>query len=44
MELIDVVRKLVGPISPIGESHADEKRFENLKNLNKTCRFYYWRY
>lgn len=31
MELIDVVRKLVGPIEPVGETHTDDKRFENLK-------------
>ena len=30
MELIDVVRKLTGPIDPIGETNADEERFENL--------------
>ena len=27
----EVVKKLVGPISPIGQSSADDKRFENLK-------------
>lgn len=31
MDLIDVVHKLVGPIEPVGESHTDEQRFENLK-------------
>ena len=33
MELIDVVRKLVGPINPVGESNTDDKRFENLKAM-----------
>ena len=31
MELIDVIRKLVGPIEPVGETNADDKRYENLK-------------
>ena len=30
MELIDVVRKLVGPIMPIGETNEDNRRYENL--------------
>lgn len=31
MELYDVVVKLVGSISPVGETHTDNERFENLK-------------
>jgi hypothetical protein len=31
MELIDIVRKLVGPINPIGETNDDNNRFENLR-------------
>ncbi len=33
MEIADVVMKLVGNIEPIGETHVDEKRLENLKAL-----------
>ena len=33
MELYDVVTKLVGPTRPVGETHEDERRFENLKAL-----------
>ena len=33
MELADVVRKLVGPIEPVGETNTDNARFENLKTL-----------
>ena len=33
MELIDVVRKLTGPINPVGESNCDDARYENLKML-----------
>ena len=33
MEVYDVVIKLIGPIEPIGETNADEKRFENLKAM-----------
>ena len=35
MEITDVVRKLVGPIDPIGETRTDEKRYENLLQLIK---------
>ena len=31
MELKQIVQKLVGSISPSGESHLDTKRLENLK-------------
>lgn len=30
MELVDVVRKLVGPIDPVGETHTDAERFKNI--------------
>lgn len=33
MEVVDVVRKLIGPIDPVGESNEDDRRYENLKNL-----------
>lgn len=33
MELYDVVTRLVGPVQPVGESHEDERRFENLQTL-----------
>lgn len=29
----EVIKKLIGPIEPVGESHTDEKRFENLITL-----------
>lgn len=35
MELYDVVSKLIGPVNPIGETHKDEIRFENLKVMVK---------
>lgn len=31
MELIDIVRKLTGVIDPVGETHTDDRRYENLK-------------
>ncbi len=31
MELIDVVRKLIGAVNPIGETNEDERRLDNLK-------------
>jgi len=29
----DVVKKLIGAISPVGETNTDEQRFENLKEM-----------
>ena len=31
MDIYEVVKKLVGEIEPVGESHYDKKSFENLK-------------
>lgn len=31
IDVYEVVKKLVGPIRPVGESSTDEERFENLK-------------
>ena len=28
----EIVKKLIGPIMPVGESHADEDRFRNLQD------------
>lgn len=33
MELFDIVLKLTGQVRPVGESHEDDRRFENLKEL-----------
>jgi len=33
MEIKDVVMKLIGPVEPVGESHTDDRRFNNLKEL-----------
>jgi len=33
MDIYEIVMKLVGPIHPIGETNADNARFENLKTL-----------
>lgn len=33
MELIDVIRKLNGPIDPVGDSAIDSMRFINLESL-----------
>ena len=31
--MLEVIEKLVGPVNPVGESHTDEKRLENLRSL-----------
>jgi len=31
MDIHEIVKKLVGDISPVGETNEDNKRFENLK-------------
>lgn len=33
IDIYAVVMKLVGQIEPVGETHADDRRFENLKDL-----------
>ena len=33
MDIKDVVMKLVGPVEPSGMTEADNRRFENLKDL-----------
>lgn len=35
MENYDVVKKLIGNITPVGETNEDNKRFENLKEMCK---------
>lgn len=38
MEIYDVVKKLIGDIEPVGASHIDGERFENLKNMTRLMR------
>jgi hypothetical protein len=38
MEIEDVVMQLIGPVFPIGKTHIDDKRLENLKSL---CELFY---
>lgn len=33
MDVYEVVTKLIGPIDPVGESHTDNSRLDNLKQL-----------
>lgn len=33
MTNIDIVRKLIGPVMPVGETHIDEERLKNLQEL-----------
>lgn len=33
MTLYDIIKKLNGPIGPVGESNEDGRRLENIKNL-----------
>lgn len=33
MNYLEIVNKLIGPVSPAGESHLDSERFENLKAM-----------
>lgn len=35
MEVYDVVKKLIGPIKPVGETNEDSRRFENLKAMTQ---------
>lgn len=31
-ELLEIIEKLLGEIEPVGATHVDKERFENLKN------------
>lgn len=33
MDYTKIITKLIGPIGPIGETNADNDRFENLKEM-----------
>lgn len=33
MNHLEIVKKLIGPIRPTGETNTDNERFENLKTL-----------
>lgn len=33
MDVYEVVKKLIGPINPVGETHTDDKRHENLVDM-----------
>ena len=35
MDIHEIVKKLVGPIDPVGETHTDDNRFENLKVMTE---------
>lgn len=35
MDVHEVVKKLIGPIQPVGSSNVDDKRFENLKAMTE---------
>ena len=33
MTHFEIVNKLIGPVTPVGETNEDNKRFENLKQM-----------
>lgn len=37
MDIHEIVKKLIGPIDPVGCSRTDEKRLENLKATIDLC-------
>lgn len=39
MELKDVVRKLIGPVDPVGDSNIDRERLKNLMELTTLVDF-----
>jgi len=36
MDITAIVKKLVGPIDPVGETREDERRYENIQVMTKT--------
>ena len=35
MTIHEVVKKLIGPVEPVGDSSCDDERFENLKAMTE---------
>ncbi len=35
MDIYEIVKKLIGPINPVGETQTDDKRFDNLKDMKE---------
>lgn len=35
MDHYEIVKKLIGPVRPVGETRADDERYENLKALTE---------
>ena len=35
MDIHDIVKRIVGPINPVGETNEDDHRFSNLKQMTK---------
>jgi hypothetical protein len=35
IDIYEVIKKLVGPITPVGASHVDSERLKNLKRLTE---------
>jgi len=35
IDIFQVVKKLIGPVDPVGATHIDKDRFENLKKITK---------
>ncbi len=33
MDIYELIKKLIGPIDPIGETNEDNRRFKNLKEM-----------
>ena len=33
VQRIDIIRKIIGRVMPVGETHEDEKRLSNLKEM-----------
>jgi len=35
MDYHEIIRKMIGPINPVGETNEDNRRFENLKKTTE---------
>jgi len=38
VDVYEVVKRLIGPIQPVGESHTDKDRLENMKEYTELAR------
>lgn len=42
IDVYEVSKKLIGPVLPVGETHTDERRYENLEKMIELANLLLW--